>query len=319
MKLKRFYSPTSGMEVWKSFDGTNWEVTADPGFGSRQNSSGRGLAAFNGYLYVGSENRRDGGQVWRRKLSPNGDFEEDSEWEMVIDKGIDTTNNYWFSDFTVHNIGTEEYLYAGTWNRNSGGELWRSNDGENWEVLFRNGNGNPKDWAIMKLYSYNDRLYLGTMNWNTGAALLVSTDITATKFTYAWIDGNGNPENAYTWYIIDYNDRLYVSTFHTGGNNEFDLYSSETPETGDFDIETLDAFGIAPDMYGIRCMVVYDDKLLMGGAARNVPTKVFEAEPKTLPPPTPSPVTTVEPTSQIDDPIPVIIPGPGSSTDFFSD
>lgn len=306
-------NPTTGMEVWKSYDGTNWEIVVHEGFGSSRNSSGRGLASFNGYIYVGTENRRSGGQVWRRELAANGDLKEGSEWDMVIDRGIDTSDNYWLSDFTVHNTGTEDYLYAGTWNRETGGELWRSNDGETWEVLFRNGNGNPKDWAIMKLYSYEGRLYLGTMNWATGASLLVSKDITATKFNYLWVDGNGNPDNAYTWYITAYNNRLYVSTFHTGGDNEFDLYSSKTPSIGGYEVETLDAFGIAPDMYGIRCMVVYHGSLLMGGAARSVPTKVFEGKSLVLHP-SPSATPSVAPQPELP---PVIIPGPGSSEDFY--
>jgi len=269
----------TGFEIWQSFDGSFWEKVSNGGFGTKKNTSGRGLIVLNNHLYVTTENRKRGGEIWRRKLTSNGNLATNTDWENVVDAGIDSKDNYWFSDFTLHVVGQVEYIYTGTWNRKTGGELWRSIDGENWEAVFRNGNGNSDDWAIMKLYSFKGLLYLGTMNWAKGAALLVSTDNTATEFGYVWKNGRGNEDNAYMWYIIDFNNRLYVSTFNSGKFNEFDLYSSATPEkTESWVVETLDAFGIADKMYGIRSMAIHNDRLIMGGASRNVATKVFEAE-----------------------------------------
>ena len=70
-----------GLEVWRSFDGTNWEVVVGRGarigngFGhGASNESGRAMLAVGDHLYVGAM-RAQGGQVWR---TANG-----VDWELV--------------------------------------------------------------------------------------------------------------------------------------------------------------------------------------------------------------------------------------------
>jgi len=57
---------TTGIEVWSSCDGTTWEQANDNGFGDEGNSGtlwSVGTVAYNGNLYIGTENA-DGGEVW---------------------------------------------------------------------------------------------------------------------------------------------------------------------------------------------------------------------------------------------------------------
>lgn len=54
------------------------------------------------------------------------------------------------------------------------------------------GAGIPTDRAFMKLYVFNDRLYMGTMNFREGASLLVSTDANATDFEHIYTKGYDN-------------------------------------------------------------------------------------------------------------------------------
>lgn len=266
----------TGFEVLQTSDGDTWTSVNEPGFGNVKNTSGRGMASFKGYLYIGVENRSEGAQVWRHKIETDGSLSTDSDWEQVLENGIDDDNNTWFSDFLVYNDGDEEYMYSGTLNRENGGQLWRTN-GDFWENIFREGNGNPSDTALMKLVLFNNRIYIGTMNFEEGASLLVSEDERATSFKTLFTKGNGNRNNVYMWYMIGFESRLYVGTFHQFGREEFDLFSSADPETDGFIVETDDAFGLAKNMYGIRSMTVFNNTLIIGGASNNKPTKVFEA------------------------------------------
>lgn len=270
---------SNGCLVIKTTDGTNWEPASLPGFGKTRNTSGRGLAAYKGYLYVGTENRFQGAEIWRRAIDSNGEFvgnDDENDWELVVEKGVDERKNIWFSDFEVFNDGTDEYLYAGTFNTR-GANLWRTVDGTTWTNVFSEGGGNSNDEAIMKIAVYEGLMYLGTSNISDGATLLVSSDSTATSFQPIITGGAGNTDNTFVWYITPYAGRLYVSYLHSGLNNEFALYSSDTPEVIDsYVTETTDSFGLVEDTIGLRSMVVHDGKLMMGTAAGAVPTVVFE-------------------------------------------
>ncbi|MCP4133931.1 MAG: hypothetical protein GY754_23375 [bacterium] len=260
-----------GFEVWRTEDGTNWESVSDAGFGDLNNTSGRGLMAYKGYIYAGVENREEGAQIWRRKITGNGDFEDGSAWKQVISGGIDDANNYWFSDFVEYN----GYFYTGTLNP-TGMELWRTADGVNYEMLFDAGNGFKTNTAAMKLYAYNDKLFVGTMNWIKGSYLYMNSDEDGAIFEPIIEKGNGVIGNAYIWYMKEFNNRLYVGTFKISGS--FDLYSAQNPGTDPWTIETTDGFGSFAH-YGIRSMAVYQDKLIIGSATavQEQGTKVFEA------------------------------------------
>jgi len=273
-----------GFDLFQTFDGMEWKSVITPGFGNKDNTSGRGLVSFREYLYVGVENRVDGAEIWRHKINLDGSLSDDIDWEQV-DNGLDISvdgpdgpiQNDWFSDFVAFNDGTTDYIYAGTLNREGGAQLWRTTDGISWENIFRGGNGDINDSGIMKLFEFQDRLYLGTMNFDNGSSLLVSTDSTGTNFTSLFNGGNGNPGNVYVWNMIEFSGRLYVGTFHGFGRQEFDLFSSADPEGEGFILETDNAFGIANNIYGTRSMAIHDGKLIIGGASNNKPTMIFEA------------------------------------------
>merc|ERR1712071_18665 len=268
----------SGMEVWRTFDGVEWGRVSRKGFGTRRNTSGRGLAAFNGYLYVGTENRLEGSEIWRRAIDKNGDFVDDNNWERVVEKGFENNRrNIWMADFIVHDTGFGEYLYAGTFNF-EGSQLWRTSDGLNWSNIYRVGNGIEQDVGIMKLYSYGGLLYVGTANVNEGASLLVSNDQESTDFLYVFVGGvKGNKRLTYVWEMIGYGGRLYVAYLHGGQREEFALYSSDNPQLPEFyEVETENSFGIANDTIGIRSMAIFNESLIMGTAGALVPAIVFE-------------------------------------------
>eukprot|EP00486_Rosalina_sp_Unknown_P014871 CAMPEP_0201594650 /NCGR_PEP_ID=MMETSP0190_2-20130828/191901_1 /ASSEMBLY_ACC=CAM_ASM_000263 /TAXON_ID=37353 /ORGANISM="Rosalina sp." /LENGTH=215 /DNA_ID=CAMNT_0048054345 /DNA_START=832 /DNA_END=1476 /DNA_ORIENTATION=- len=111
----------TGFEIWRTNDGSTWTVevgtgASQPGgFGDVDNKSGRGLFVFNGYIYVGVENRASGGKIYRRGIDEaTGDYTPNSAWEKIVDGGNGNPLNWWFSDFVEATIGDDDYLYVGT-------------------------------------------------------------------------------------------------------------------------------------------------------------------------------------------------------------
>lgn len=267
---------SDGFIVVRSSDGENWDAVNEPGFGNKKNLSGRGMALFQGYLFVGVENRSEGAEIWRHKVDDDGALSVGEEWEKVVTDGIGSTCNTWFSDFFEYN----GQLYTGTLNKAEGSQLWRSADGVNWVLVYSGGNEVFNDQAIMKLAEFQGRLYVGTMNYQEGASLLVSTtndtNSTADEFEYIYKGGNGNSNNFYTWYMIEFEGLFYIGTFNGYGREEFDLYSSTDPLNTGLTVETLNAF-CNKNIYGIRSMVIFQGKLIIGSASNNKPAMIFEA------------------------------------------
>jgi hypothetical protein len=254
-----------GFEVWRTFDGKDWEVVSSPGFGNTENTSGRGLGAFQGYLYVGTENRHEGAEIWRREILPDGDFFPLSEWEQVASEGITDPVNFWFSDFVVFG----NHLYTGTL-KIGGMQLWRT-DGLKFEQLFDKGYDNERNMGAMKLTLYQDRLFIGTMNWLQGFEVYASEktldhyeqECEEMVFLKVLVDENEEflRWSPYMWYLQEYMGKLYAGSFRlTGG---FKLYTTTDGE--DFYLETEDSFG-CPAQYGVRTMENFKGRLIIGTA-----------------------------------------------------
>jgi len=59
---------TTGMEVWRSTNGTNWEQVGFAGFGNSNNYApywDNAVTVFNNTVYIGTDNSANGGQVWQ--------------------------------------------------------------------------------------------------------------------------------------------------------------------------------------------------------------------------------------------------------------
>jgi hypothetical protein len=121
----------------------------------------------------------------------------------------------------------------------------------------------------MKLALFNDRLYVGSMNWFTGFELFVTEksldeypgenpDMVFTKILGDDRVGGVSP---YAWYLRSHNGQFYVGTFRPIGG--FKLFSSADGEH--FELETEDSFG-CPDQYGIRTMEQFKGRLMIGTA-----------------------------------------------------
>eukprot|EP00922_Rhytidocystis_sp_ex-Travisia-forbesii_P002712 GHVS01004004.1.p1 GENE.GHVS01004004.1~~GHVS01004004.1.p1 ORF type:complete len:664 (-),score=147.56 GHVS01004004.1:277-2268(-) len=274
-----------GFELWRSVDGVAWTAEVRLGLGNRFNSSGRGVAVWKGHLYLGVENRSTGAQLWRRKLTVDGDWAEDSRWDVIAHgngKGGLLTN-FWFSDF----VEFKGNLYVGTMNF-LGLEIWRvstaedsaDEDAVDFERVYK---GSPTEQgrgvSQMRVF-HGDTLFVGTMfRMPKGAALLSSTDGVNFQTHQPPVNIPGLPEEKhfiYLWSMVEYNGRMYVSANEwTTEKQGFVLFSFVDPNA-EWTVETATAFGYAPMYYGIRSMTEYDGQLLMGSAGIE-PCVVFSA------------------------------------------
>ena len=295
----------NGFELWRSKDGYNWDIIIKNGYNNDTNNlSGRSLIVFNGYLYVGIENRRTGAKLIARKIDiKNGSF-VDNNWIEITMNGFNHRFNNWFSDFAIYN----DNLYVGTLNY-AGMQLYKSYDGMTFDTVFMHGNydynynyshsysysysyktrstsntninidininvTDALNWAIMKLNVFENKLYIGTMNLFNGASLLVNANDNCTMFDTIFLDGNNDRLNVYVWSMENYYNRLYIGTFKQFLLNEtfesqFAMFSNDKPGIDKWVYETNNAFNNS-DQYGLRTMKVFNqmgnEYLIMGTA-----------------------------------------------------
>jgi sugar lactone lactonase YvrE len=147
---------TDGLEIWRTSDGEIWTQANTSGFGDTNNGSTGGLAVLDGYLYCGTYNY-NGGQLWR---SNNG-----TTWEQVINNGFGDGNNTELQSLFVF----RDDLYTIASNDVTGLEVWRSADGSTWSQVAIDGFGDSNNSASLwsnAASAFNNRLFIGTWNWN---------------------------------------------------------------------------------------------------------------------------------------------------------
>ncbi|MBM4431417.1 MAG: hypothetical protein FJ026_13900 [Chloroflexi bacterium] len=155
------YSST-GSEVWRSSDGSNWRQVNADGFGAVYNTATSALTPFNGYLYASTTTSPGHGvEVWRCQACAGQD------WVKVADNGFGKAETRGMSALEVF----QGYLYLAVGNRITGMEVWRTANGTTWERVGADGLGNPHNWASYwdhALLAWQDRLYVGTWNIHGG-------------------------------------------------------------------------------------------------------------------------------------------------------
>ena len=203
---------SSGAEIWRTSDGSSWEQVVTAGFGDETNFDVERIIVFNNMLYATTDNSVTGVEVWR---SSTGEIDS---WQQVNEDGFGTSNNngLW---------GAEEfngYLYVATatWVPPvTGVEVWRTDNGTNWEQVNINGFGDPNNinpW----IEAYNGNLYLLTANFNTGVQLWRCTVCDGSDWEQIISDGFGNINNYGGGFMIAYNGRLFATTSNSSTGNE---------------------------------------------------------------------------------------------------
>ena len=150
----RLYAGTGnypeGCEIWR-FDGPtkhDWTRIANKGFGNIENVEARCLASYNGDLYAGINGdsgvlyRYDGGTSWTRLFSAEGD-------------SLRVMEDY------------HGGLFLGFSDNSSLLEIWKYDGTHFWKVS-ENGFGDVANIAVHSMEIYDNHLYCGVANPNTG-------------------------------------------------------------------------------------------------------------------------------------------------------
>jgi len=142
-------------QMWRTYDGQNWEQVAKDGFGTPGAYGIGGMMAYKGYLYVGTRSDLPDvgvGQIWRSK---NG-----SVWEPVITDGFGNPKNVKVDGLMAY----KGRLLAYTVNWTEGASVYSTKDTKHWEAINEPGWGNPEYWATHLASDqviFKDTLYMG--------------------------------------------------------------------------------------------------------------------------------------------------------------
>ena len=209
-------SGTKGFEIWRSSTGDSggWTRAVSDGFGSvDRNGLASGRVVFNGYLYGGFGDPKNGATIWRTN---NG-----TDWIQVNMPGFGDPKNAELTTGAVFN----GHLFFATRNDTTGAQLWRSTSGTTWEQVLTNGFGNSENIKIEALIVWRDVLHAVTSNSVAGNEVWRSSDglrweqISRGGFgdsnnrNTLWSDGNAIFKNA-----------LYIGTWNTANGGEVWLY-----------------------------------------------------------------------------------------------
>ena len=169
----------------------------------------QGMAVYDNFLYVGTENRITGCEVWEY----NG-----SIWSQVNTNGFGNSNNVEAISMEVYNNG----LYVGIHNDGpTGCKLWEYN-GTTWTQICTDGFGDVNNEETIGMVVYNNFLYVGTTNETTGCEVWQYDGATSWTRVDPGAPGPGNGgfgdvNNKAAWAHAVYNDRLYVGTENITG------------------------------------------------------------------------------------------------------
>ncbi len=203
----KLYASTweDGTKIWRTANGTDWELFVDDGMGNINNIGAIASEVFNGELYWGVMNLNQGGEIWRT----NG-----ISTTVVMTGGFGIPQNQVVSSLAVYG----NQIYAGLMNLN-GVQVWRSLDGEQWDQVL-NGLGNPVGSDINALEVFQDKLYLVLEDDYTGMQVWRTSN--GKDWEQVGFAGFGDVNNQWSFWdnaVTVFKDNLYVgaNNFVTGG------------------------------------------------------------------------------------------------------
>ena len=196
-----------GMEVWVTSDGMEFTKLGERGFGDPKNRAAVPMV-LDGRLVLAVQNPDTGVQIWAS--------EDGSSFRQVPVDGLCVPGN----TGVVRSSRPEDpgpllggKLYVGGHNSTTGGEIWRTADGLQWEQVADGGLGLAQRHAFHPWLVYKDQLYVvGTYsNWAAGFDLFRSGD--GTTWEQVVEDGFGAGEHRNMGAdLVEFEGRLYLST-----------------------------------------------------------------------------------------------------------
>ncbi len=147
-----FGRTTTGAQIWRTNDGTNWQQVVGNGFGSTSRSSISQMVVFGGYLYATTAIPFGSNYIYRTK--------DGTTWELAF-QGMG--NEPYFGDITTY-MGR---LYITTYNW--GGRVYSSLDGKIWTPVSDHYiNNDSTNSLVGDLEIFKGALYVNTRNGKNG-------------------------------------------------------------------------------------------------------------------------------------------------------
>jgi hypothetical protein len=251
----------SGAQIWRSPSGNagSWSQVAQGGLGSANNNEFMALTPFNGYLYAGTwvgNPGVHGAEVWRSSSGASG------SWTRSASNGFGDSNNSAILTMKVF----DGALYAATKNDATGGEVLRSNDGQQWTQVNTNGFGSVNNTAVVSLEVFAGKLYAGTWNSATGAEIWRTAN--GTSWERVLQGGFGNSDNGRIAALVAFRGELFALV----GNSETgaEVWRSPSGDTNSW-IKVIDGgFGS-----GRGALLAWDNHVALSDGALYIGTYTF--------------------------------------------
>jgi len=222
-------------EVFRSWDGVKWEKTVDANtnvFGTNALYA-YPFEVFDGELYLGLTNKIDGGEIWK---SADGET-----WVQANVNGM-VADSYQHSRYMIRQlIAYNGYLYATVLNSDLSNstwrwiEVWRSQNGTDWEQVGTNGLGNTNNNQDGRgVAVYNNCLYIGAGGYFTGyypTVYQTCDGVSFTEIAYGQLEADSNNNGIMALGV--FNGCLYAGTYRyiSGiGGTEVWRYCEDYPE-----------------------------------------------------------------------------------------
>ena len=238
-----------------------WKQVNINGFGDRSSRIAT-LAPFGDYLYAGTFKFADhGAQLWRMDTSGN--------WTAVMTNGFGVYYNVGID----HLVEFNGNLYAGVWNStphppytDTGGEIWRSNNGSTWTQVVSEGFGDRFNGEILHLAVFNNQIYASAWSYTDahGAEIWRSSTGNAGEWEQVVANGLGDATNQAGVTMEVFNGHIYIGTYSwnsaTNRPNGCEIWRSDGATWAKV---ITDGFGNV-NCYAVRSLAGFGDFLYAG-------------------------------------------------------
>lgn len=211
---------------------SDWQQVNPDGFGDPLTVGVTALEVFDGQVYAGASNWTVGGQVWR--------WQNDGQWAPVSEPGFGSGA---LIPAVLDLFIFQGRLYAGVgWGDAPGapGQVWRSQNGQDWRRVTTDGFGDSDNNAITSFTIFKGMLYAGTGTTSAGAQIWRSRNGNRDNWTRVGIDESARPGNV-TGFAV-YKNVLYAAIEPAEGSvGTIQVWRSRNGSN--WEPVTLDGFG----------------------------------------------------------------------------
>lgn len=194
----------------------------------------------------------------RSAWQPQGRTADDAvaDWTQVNTDGFGDPTNKGIMSLA----GFGNSLYAGTWNSDTGAQLWRM--GSAWSAVTTDGFGNSYNMGIDHLIEFKGNLYAGTWaDQVNGGEVWRSSN--GTDWSRVASGGFGDPTNAEVFRFAVFNNQLYAATLSYTGTHGAEIWRTSSGDSGSWSQAVVNGFGDA-DNSDILSLEEFDGYLYAG-------------------------------------------------------